>query len=395
MVKLNRLFFTMILLLATVGQFACDLYIPSLPSIAKDFNVPISIAQLSLFTFTIGFSGGALIYGPLSDKYGRRIILLFGLTIATFGGIICSVSWSINSLLFGRLIQGVGFSIAGVTRAVMRDVVHDVNQLAKIGSIMGMLYGIFIAFAPIIGGYIEKYLFWKLNFIILTIYTLILIWFCWFKLEETNYNKLPIKLNQILSIYFQVITNKQFIIYTLTSSLALGGIIAYTTVSAFLLEVKVGLLPNMFGYTYLITCLALVMGGYFNSKMVVHRGINNMILFGSIIFFISGMILALCGLFNLISTWLILIPVAMFFLACGFVFANSNAGALSLFKDKAGTAGAVFACIQMIGGILGSGLISLITLTNQFSLGIMYIIFGLINIGLLKVIISKTISTIK
>jgi Bcr/CflA subfamily drug resistance transporter len=380
---MSRLFILVILLLATIGQFSSDIYIPSLPTMAHDFGVNLSKVQMSIFTFTIGFSVGAFIWGTLSDKYGRKIILLSGLGLGIAGSILCSIAWSINVLLIGRLIQGIGLSVAGVTRAVMRDMISDTRELAKLGSILGILYGLLVAFAPVIGGYIERYAFWRLSFILLTIYSISLLSFCIFKLPETNKKLQAIKMHQILGIYREVITNKVFMMYTVMSGFALGGIIAYATISPYLLEVKLGMAPDVFGWTTLFTCAALMIGGFLNVKMVMHRGINHMLKIGVIIFIISGLTLVMCGLFNFINVWSILIPVALFFLGCGFVFANANAGALTLFSDKAGTAGAVYACMQMAGGALSSLLISSVK-PNQIYLGAIYLIFGTISLWFIK-----------
>lgn len=377
---MSKLFFLIIILVAIIVQISTDIYIPSLPTMANDFGVSLSMVQMSIFTFELGVCGGSLICGTLSDKYGRKIILLYGLGLGFLGSILCGIAWSINILLLGRLIQGLGFSVAVLTRAVMRDMISDPHELAKLGSIYGILYGLLIAFAPVIGGYIERYAFWRLGFILLTIYAFSLLFICIFKLPETNKRRQQIKIHQIVGIYYEVITNKVFMIYTIVSGLTLGGTIAYITISPYLLEVKLGITPTIFGWTTVFNFAALMMGGFLNVKMIKYRGINYMLKIGTIIFIISGLILILCGILNWVYIWSVLIPSALFFLGCGFVFANANAGALSLFANKAGTASAVYACIQTAGGALGSFLISSIKHSNQINLGIIYLVFGIIDL---------------
>ncbi len=330
-----------------------------------------------------------LLYAAISsDKIGRKIVLLAGLLVAVIGCVISIFSQSINMFIIDSLLQGLGFSSSSITRAILRDSIHDVKNMAKLSSIIGVFYAIAVSFAPIIGGYIERYAFWRLNFILIMIYAIIVIAVCYFKLEETNNNnRLEAKFSKILHVYYHIISNRNFIIYSLITSLALGGVIAYITISAYLFKVVIAMSPEIFDYSSIFTCAALAIGSFCNSKMVTKYGADKMLQIGAILFIISGLILR-AG--ELINVGLILIPVAIFFFATGFVYANGSAGAISMFKDRAGIAGSVYSSFQMIDGALGSFLVSTIKFNNQLPLGMIYIVFGILAILAIISLSQKT-----
>ncbi len=146
--------FAIILLLATSGQIAADLYLPSLPFIAKGLKSPIHLVQLSLSLYMIGLASSQLIYGPLSDGIGRKKPIIIGFTLLVIGSIICLTASSIKSLIIGRCIQGMGAGCSiSLSRAILRDI-YTGKHLAKLGSYLAVCSVAIMASAPLVGGYI-------------------------------------------------------------------------------------------------------------------------------------------------------------------------------------------------------------------------------------------------
>lgn len=376
--KNSGMFLFIVILCSTAGQFATEIYLPSMPAMATYFKVQMSVIQLTITTYAFGFAFGSFFSGYISDKNGRLAVLFPCAIIAFIGSLLCSVSTSADLVLVGRFIQGVGLGGVGVVaRSIIRDVSTNKMEFAKFASILGSVSAIAIAFAPIVGGYIEKYLYWRVDFFFLLVFTAGLSWLCKYKLIETNTNRGNVNIKLMLKDYYEVLKNKEFLLYNCVSSLTLAGFISYQTVSSYLLQVQVGLEPDKFGFTSVAVTVALIIGGLFNGKMVERRGVENMLKFGAIIYLIAGGLYVLGGLFNYMTVVSILLPMTLFTFSAGIMYPNASSGALSLFTDKAGTTASIYNCFQMIGAGIGSWIIASIRHKTQLPLGIMFVFISM------------------
>ncbi len=377
-----------IIMIATLGQITTDIYLPSIPSMAVEFNVPVNYVQLSLPLFTIGFIIGALFYGPISDCYGRKPLLIFSLCFGLLGSILCSVAPNIHILLCGRFIQGLGLSGTGsLSRAITRDIAHDLVKMAKLGSVINILYASATAIAPLIGGYIEKYLFWRINFILICSYILLLLFFIYKFFAETNQYKLTISKANIITNFILVFKSKDFICYGFVAALGLGGLICFQTVSSSLLQIKLGLTPEQYGYSCLLSTLFLVIGGYLNNKLISIYPLNSITNLGLFCYFICGISYGVLYCCNIINTLAIIVPFLFFLIGCSIILPNCSACAMNKFKTTAGVASAAYAFLQMIGATFGSTIISLATTPTLLHLGIFFTsiaILSYLSLSLLK-----------
>jgi MFS transporter, DHA1 family, multidrug resistance protein len=156
--------------LVALGPISTDLYLPSLPGLLRHFGADIAEVQLTLSVFLLGLAGGQLVYGPLSDRFGRRPVLLTGLVIYVLASLACVAASGISALIAARFLQACG-ACAGpvVCRAVVRDV-HGREGAARVLSYMGAAMAIAPALGPILGGFIEGWLGWRANFAVLALY---------------------------------------------------------------------------------------------------------------------------------------------------------------------------------------------------------------------------------
>ncbi|MFN7093743.1 MAG: multidrug effflux MFS transporter [Burkholderiales bacterium] len=378
MLQQKKLVLAILILLSVIGQFATEIYLPSMPTMAEYFGVKLNIVQFSITLYVAGFSMGALGYGSLSDTLGRRPVIIISLLIGVVGSGVCCVARSIEWLLIGRFIQGVGFSgVSVVTRSITKDICPDSITLAKLASLLGVLYAVAISFAPILGGYIEKYAVWRLNFILLFLFSLIVAGLCYWRLPETNQHQRKTSLLQMLADYAEIVANKQFLLYNLISAVTLGGIISYQTLSSYLLQIKVGLSPEVFGYTAVAVTVSIIIGGFLNSKAVARHGLNKMLRLGCCLYVIAGILYVISGLFGIINGFVILVPIILFSIGASIAFPNASSGAMSIFTTKAGAAASVYTFFQTLGAAIGSGIISWLPHSNQLSLGGLFVIVGL------------------
>ncbi|MBS0629704.1 MAG: multidrug effflux MFS transporter [Verrucomicrobia bacterium] len=370
-----------VLILSSIGLVATDVYLPSLPFIEVDLSTTEILSQLSLTFYLVSFSLSQLFYGPLSDKIGRRKVAFGGLTLSLFGTLLCIFAPSIYLLILGRLIQGFGLG-AGSTlaRAIRRDV-HSGNDLSHFGSYIIFGTSILFAIAPAIGGYIQHYIGWRFNFLFLLVFTLFGLISVWFWLPETNknLNPLALKFKFMVHHYFVLLKSPVFMGYSLCSGLAFGGFTAYMTSTPFLFQNIIGLGSIGYGKLGLFIAIGLGAGGIFNKMFVRSLGRDRMLIIGITVMFFSGIVMLISGLFLSLHVLGVMIPMLTYAFGGGITFTNSFAGALDPFARTAGFAGALFGCIQILGGAFGSMSTVLLNEKNQIPLSIILIIIGIIT----------------
>ena len=377
-----KLFFIIILMMFTVGLLASDLYVPSLPAITTTLHSTRSTIQWSISVYMLGLSGSQLIYGPLSDHYGRKVIILIGIIIGIIGTIICLYARSPQILIVGRLIQGLGLGAGAVLgRAIMRDVLSGKN-LAKIGSVFGLFTTIVVGSAPILGGYFQHYLGWRSVFIFLSVYSILLWIVIFIFLRETNTHAKKNKLNlsDVFAKYWTLLKNRVFLGYVLCTTFACSGLIAFYTMSPFLLQNRVGLSPVAYGWSCAFITIATIIGSIINVRLVNKMGINSMMIAGSILIIIAGTSMLAAALLGYMNEFVIVVPAAIYAFGAIFLLCNAFAGALTPFPHMAGIAAALYGATQIGGGFASSALIATMKFSNQEPLAIIYLALGIFGI---------------
>jgi Bcr/CflA subfamily drug resistance transporter len=373
-----------IVLIFTFGQVATDLYLPSLVNIATTLDTDTFMVQLTITTYITSMMITQPIYGIASDAYGRKLILLFGLSIATCGTIICIYANSINILLLGRFVQGLGAG-AGTTvcRAIMRDLYSGLKfiKMASYLSVSGMLV---IVSAPIMGGYIEHYFNWRVNFLILLFLGIIILTNLIIKFPETNQNcqKENIKIHIITNNFLILLKTKKFLVYTICSTLALANVFAWITAGSVLLQNTYELNAITLGWNYFLAGSMHIVGNIFNRYTVYKIGSTNLLHLGFSIQLFVGTILIILYVNNLDNAYSVIILMSIMMFGISLVFPNANAGALNDFTKIAGTASALFSIIQTLGAVLSSACIAMTTNHTIIPISICFILLSIIGLKL-------------
>ncbi|MCD6047468.1 MAG: bcr 1 [Gammaproteobacteria bacterium] len=372
-------------LLASLTPFTLDGYTPSLPSIALVFHANEGLVQLTMSLFLLGSALTQLIYGPLSDRFGRKKIILIGISLCLFGSILCTLSKTILWLITARFIQGAGTGAANsLFRAVMRDVFGG-NRMAQVASYLGMAFTVVLAAAPVLGGYFQVHFGWRASFIFmaaLSAFDLIII--ARF-LPETNGNLSAdsTRLSVIGKTYYSLLSHRNFVAYTLCSTIAFASLMTYYAIGPFLLQNDLKFTPIQFGYMSILIAGTTTIGQFINAKLVLEYGTEKMLRVGVYLMLLSGISMVAIFFLGIFSKIAIILPVLLISTAAGFVFSNAMAGAFYPFPHIAGMAGAMYGSLQ----ILGSGASTLIAssfLPSQASLAFTELALALCALGMVK-----------
>lgn len=346
--------------LSALAPFSIDMYLPAFPAIATGLGTNISQVAFSLTSYFIGISVGQLFYGPITDKYGRRKPLLFGLGVFFLASIACALSPTIDWLIYMRVIMALGGCVGMVvSRAVVRDV-FPVSETAKIFSTLMLIVGVAPIIAPSVGSYILTVSTWRTIFYVLSGFSLILILSVYFFLPESGSinNKLPLKLKTIVRDYKTVFSEKSFMYFALASSIGMGGMFAYISGSSFVFMSYFGLSESTFGYVFSANAAGFIAGSQLNRLLLNKYSSLQIITFASIILVsVSGLMLLTYSL-SIITLPILVGLLITFLFSLGLLVPNTTAMALAPFKATAGSASALIGFIQMVFGASLSGIVS-------------------------------------
>lgn len=347
-----------VLLVALVayGPISIDLYLPSLPSLQAALGADVAQAQLTLSAFIWGFALAQLAYGPLSDRFGRRPVLLVGLTLYVVASVACLFATTIEALVAARFVQALGACAGPVlARAVVRDL-NGPLEAARIIAYMGSAMAIVPAVAPMIGGLLQVAFGWRASFALLVLFGLLTLLLTWRGLAETHHDRDPTATRpaQILRNFSMLMRDRGYRGCVLAVSFAFAGMFAFISVSPFLVMEVFGLPPSRFGLVFLVVVLGFMGGSFLSARRVRQRGTAVLLRFGAWLGVAGGLLMLASSLLFGPGLWTIMPAAGLYFLGAGFVIPNGFSGGLAPFPKIAGSASALLGFTQgVIGGAAG------------------------------------------
>ncbi|WP_207426137.1 multidrug effflux MFS transporter [Pedobacter sp. SYSU D00535] len=360
----NRFLLILILgALSAIGPFSIDMYLPGFPAIAEDLDTSVAQVSLSLTSFFIGISAGQLLYGPLLDRFGRKKPLYFGLAAYVLTSIGCALVESVEGLIALRFLQAAG-GCAGMvaSRAMVRDL-FPVSESAKVFSTLMLVIGVSPIIAPTLGGYVTATFGWHSVFVILFIMGLAVLAGVFFVLPETQKpdTSLSLKPRPILRNFLAVLKEPQFLVYTLSGSVAAAGLYAYISGSPYVFMEIFQVTEQEYGWIFAAIAVGIIGSSQLNTVALKHLSSRTIILRALICQVSTGLLLvsgAMFGFTGLYST----IALIFLFLCCqGFTFPNTSALAMAPFSKNAGSASALMGSVQMAVGAFTSFCVSILT----------------------------------
>ena len=353
--KNNRLIICILALANAAVVVGMGLITPSIIIIKNDFNLSAEIVQLVLTYYMVAAGLGQLIFGTLSDRFGRRPILLTGGLLFVLSSLTATLSPSISFLLILRIIQGLGAAACmSMARVIINDSFNKIEAAEKL-SLMTAIMVIFPLISLIMGGFIAQTIGWIGTMYVFFIFGLIILTGSFFQIPETKVDKLNnLDFKKIFNSYSSVLTNKSFLIFTFIGSIQVG--VFFSSFGFMPYEfARLGVSPLEFGFWISFTGIGYFTGNILNRYYAARLGIERLIVLGclfSLLSYFSILIMHLNG-FN--HPLYISLPIILFGLGNGFSVANCIIGGVSSTGNQSGTATGVAGALQMSsGGIIGA-----------------------------------------
>lgn len=350
--------------LSAVGPLTTDMYLPSLPDIARQLDASTAQVQLTISAYLIGFAVGQILYGPISDRHGRKPVLLGAIALYCVASLACALSNSIEMLIVARAFQALGGSGGIVlTRAIVRDIysgAHAGRELSLIGSVMALAP----VLAPILGGLIQTGFGWRATFLTLVAAGLAGSAIVWSLLPETLSTRAaePVSIASVLRSYRVIARNRAYLAYLAITSASYAGLFAWISGSAFVLQDLYGLAPFDFGVAFALGSIGYMTGSALAARLVVRVGLDGVLGLGGCACAAGGLAMVAAVALGLASSISLVLPVAVYLAGLGMVLPQGIAGAMTPFPERAGAASSLFGFMQqgaaavcgaMVGWFLG------------------------------------------
>ncbi|WP_334327643.1 Bcr/CflA family multidrug efflux MFS transporter [Gilliamella apicola] len=351
-------------LLSMLMPLSIDMYLPSMPTIAQDFNVADATVQLTISCYLLGFSFGQLLFGPITDSYGRRYVLIAGLIIFIVAALICGIAANINQLITARFFHGISAAATSIViNALMKDIYRDRDEFSKMMSFVMLISNVAPLLAPIIGGFILYWFNWQANFYTISLTALIGLALVIIFIPETlsKAKRSKFSFTRILSNFIMLFRHGQVLAYMMIGAFAGAGLFSFLSLGPFVYMNLHGVASTHFGYYFALNIVVMVFMNTLNSRLVKHVGSFKMMQLGLFIQFVMAIGLMIVTLFNLGFIYLV-ICIAGYIGCMSTIGGNSMAIILDFYPHIAGTASSLAGTIRFaVAGAVGISLSFLVS----------------------------------
>ena len=356
-------FFTFVTLVSLVAYaaIATDLYLPAIPYIIADLDATASQGQLTLSIFMVGLATGQLIFGPLSDRYGRLPVVRLGTLLFLITSVSCALVWSMELMWLVRGLQGVAAASGPViARAIVRDR-YEGNRASQVMSVLSAAMAVIPMVAPSIGAFILGFSPWPGVFFALAFFALTVL-IALARFPETAARSIDdgLTFTRVLLAFRSMLATQAFIGYQIAGSFSFAALFCYLSTVAYFLPDVFDIPTSLFGYAFALTVFGFMSGSLVNASLVMRYGMDKTLRAGLITSLVSAVCIALLAAKAQDHMPHLAFLSSTFFFGVGLTAANASMGAISLFQSQAGAASAVYgfthALLASLVGAIAGGL---------------------------------------
>jgi DHA1 family bicyclomycin/chloramphenicol resistance-like MFS transporter len=339
----------MLIALTAIAPISIDMFLPSMPQMADDFHTSKGAVSLAVTLFLFAFAGSQLVYGPASDRWGRRPVMFAGLALYVAGGMMALFAVSVQTLLVGRIVQGLG---GGAGPAIASAIIIDVykkDRALKALAAMTVVTALAPMLAPILGGFLHDAFGWRSVFVTLVAVGCLLAAGYAVLLPETNESRDKDALNarRMLANYRTLWTTPVFAAHALLMALLFSGQLIFISTSSFVLVDNLGLSERLYGFSFGLVAFGIMVGATLSRRLAGEWTARRIVLTAASLGAVSSASMAAMAMAGLEGVGLILLPMMVVAGATGMSGPAARASALTPFPRMAGLASALMGFSQI------------------------------------------------
>ncbi|MFW2042793.1 multidrug effflux MFS transporter [Acinetobacter sp. ULE_I001] len=364
-------------LFTSLGPLSIDMYLPALPQMAQDFNVTTQQIANTLPAYFFGLAVGQLIYGPISDRIGRKKPLYFGMTLFAFASLLCVLAPDHWSLIAARVLQALGGCVGVVmARAAIRDRL-DVQGSAQAFSSMMIVMGIAPILAPTLGAVILQFFSWQSVFIALFIIGLFCLFCVHFFFKETleSERRLHLNFKQVFILYASIFKDRSFRFPMLAGCFTGAALFCYISSAAAVLMDGYHLTQQQFAIAFGFNAFGIILLSSINKHLANRLSVILRLKIGGVIQVIGGLIVVYAGFMSIAPLAIVMLGLFLTVSGIGFTGPNAMALAMSEQGSRAGTASAIMGSMQFACGLLGGVILNFLVWNHLLNMGILMLAF--------------------
>lgn len=341
--------------LVAYAAVATDLYLPAIPYMVADLGATASQGQLTLSVFMVGLATGQLIFGPLSDQFGRLPVVRIGTLLFLITSLLCALVRSMELMWLTRGLQGIAAASGPVVaRAIVRDR-YEGNRASQVMSVLSGAMAVIPMIAPSLGVLILRFSAWPTVFVALACFALIILIALARFPESVERGTERLTLSRVLRAFRSMLSTRAFLGYQMAGSFSFAALFCYLSTVAFFLPDVFNVPTSLFGYAFALTVFGFMTGSLVNASLVMRYGMDRTLRAG----LLTSLVSAVCivGLAAEAQKHMVILALlsSTFFFGVGLTSANASMGAISLFRNQAGAASAVYGFTHaMLASLLGA-----------------------------------------
>lgn len=379
--------------IVALGPLSVDLYLPAMPSMVLFFDTQLSQVQLTLSSYLLGFALFHLICGPLSDRYGRKPVLLAGLLLYVIMSAFCAMAETIEELILFRFFQAMGACCAPTLgRAIVRDVYppeESVKALAYVSSLMAIAPVI----APTIGGVLVRFGDWRLTFWALVVAGIFAMLLTYFGVKESLPERQTLHPKNIFKNFMQLLSSRIYMGNVLTAACLYAGAFAFLSGASFILIDFMQVAPEYFGLYFMVIVAGYIGGNLFTAKVAHKWPVARIFSLGIAASVIPSLAMVVFCLLQWYHPLLIVTPVLFVTMGIGLVLPQAMGLALRPFAHMAATASAMMGFLQMMVAAIAGLLVGIFLVDEPLPMAVMILATGLASLLCYLLILRPVIQT--